>query len=114
MKKFFDAVKVNIDEDIEKYFKEIEVESIKKTKDGKTLNFYLLSKDLIPYDVIKRAEKNTVLDLFNLTETDIENDLGLLNSVHFNIRYELDDKWTCKLIFEQAKYDIFKELKKII
>ena len=111
MKKFFDVVKVNIDEDIEKYFKEIEVESIKKTKDGKALNFYLVSKDLIPYDVIKRAEKNTVLDLFNLTETDIENDLGLLNFVHFNIRYELDDKWTCKLIFEQAKYDIFKELK---
>ena len=111
MKKFFDVVKVNIDEDIEKYFKEVEVESIKKTRDGKALNFYLVSKDLIPYDVIKRAEKNVILDLFNLTEDNLENDLSLLDSIHFNLRYELDSKWTCKLIFEQTKNDIFKELK---
>ena len=111
MKKFFDVVKVNIDDDIEKYFEEIEVESIKKTKDGKAPNFYLVSKDLIPYDVIKRAEQNTVLDLFHLTMSDIENNINLLKSVRFNIRYELDDKWTCKLIFEQAKHDIYKEMK---
>ena len=111
MKNFFDVVKVNIDDDIEKYFKKVEVESIKKTKDGKALNFYLVSKDLIPYDVIKKAEHDAILDLFNLTEEDLLNDENVLNSIKFNVRYELDDKWTCKLIFEQAKNDIYKEMK---
>ena len=46
MKKFFEVVKVNLSDDIAKYFRDVEVESIKTTKNKDALHFYIVSKDI--------------------------------------------------------------------
>ena len=64
MKKFFEAVKIELGSDISKYFRDVEVESIKTTKKRDTLKFNLVAKDIIPYDVLIQAKNEITNELF--------------------------------------------------
>ncbi len=112
MKKFFDVVKTKLDEDIEVYFQNVEVESIKKTKTSDALNFYLVSKDYIPYDVIKEAEIISAKDLLGIDVKENADGIDVKNNpIRFYVRYELTEKSSSKAIYESTKKDIFKYLR---
>ena len=112
MKKFFDVVKTKLDEDTEMYFQNVEVESIKKTKNNDALNFYLISHDLIPYDVIKDAEKITARDILNMDiKENADESPKFRCPIRFNFRYELTKDISSREIYELTKKDIFKFLK---
>ena len=113
MKKFFDVVKVNFEDEISSYFENVEVESIKMTKDKKALNFYLVSKYIIPYDIITEAEDITSKELYgNKDNYDYSERYELPKKVvNFKFRYELDPAWNCKNIFEKIENDFYRELK---
>ncbi|MBO6134416.1 MAG: PolC-type DNA polymerase III [Lachnospiraceae bacterium] len=110
MKKFFDVVKINFDEDIERYFEEVEVESIKTTKEKKTLNFYLVAKDYIPYDILNAAKREAAVKLFNIDKEEVANE-EFKNPIIFNVRYIYSDNVTCKDIYDLIKKDLYKEIK---
>lgn len=110
MKKFLDTLKVNLNDDIEKYFRDVTIESVKKDDAQNTLNFFIVSNDIIPYSFIRDAEDSIANQLLSISLDDLH--LGnVKNPVHINMRYELSDAYTPKFIFENIKNDIFKELK---
>ena len=111
MKKFFDVVKVNFEDELEQYFADVEVESIKMTKGKDALNFYLVSKYIIPYDIIEEAEEKTANDLYDRDNVSGSGNGELIKLINFRLRYELDSAWNCKNIFEKVENDFYKELK---
>lgn len=111
MKKFFDVVKVNFEDELEQYFADVEVESIKMTKGKDALNFYLVSKYIIPYDIIEEAEEKTANGLYDRDNVSGSGNGELIKLINFRLRYELDSAWNCKNIFEKVENDFYKELK---
>ena len=65
MDRFLDVVKLDLDENIERYFRDVEVESIKKNKTHNTLNFCLVSYNIIPYSYIKAIKEDMARQLLN-------------------------------------------------
>ena len=111
MKKFFETVKIKFDVELEKYFKNVEVESVKTTRAKDTLNFYLVSKDIIPYDAIKQAEKRIEKELFDgFIDEEKPNRHDI---VKIFIRYDIEEGLSAKKIYELIRKDLFKELKDI-
>ncbi len=108
MKKFSEVVKIKLSHNIETYFKDVEVESIKHNNSLHTLNFYLVSYNLIGRDIIKNAEKDVANQLLNIKDSD---DNNYDTPVKFNFKYVLGDNYTCKAIYEETKKDLFYELK---
>ena len=51
----------------------------------------------------------------NLVKKDIntllKNDQSFINPVRFNLKYVLDNKYTCKAIYDEVRKDLFNELK---
>ena len=109
MKKFSDVLKIKLSTNTESYFRDVEVESIKHNNSLNTLSFYLVAYNLIGRDIIKDAEKDVANQLLNIN---IKNDdLATQNPVRFYFKYVLDEKYTCKAIYENIKKDLFHELK---
>ena len=106
-----DAVKVEFDESIERYFRDVEVESIKKSKHN-TLNFCLISYNIIPYSYIKAAREIMASQLFNI-DINEEKKSNFVNPVSINIKYKLSSKYTPKTIYDEIRKDLFDELKDI-
>ena len=110
MERFLDVVKkINFDESIEKYFRDVEVESVKKSSKNNTLNFYLVSYNLIPYSYIKVARIEMAKQLLNINFDDDSDDSK--NPINLIIKYKLSEKYTSKAIFEETRKDIFDELR---
>lgn len=106
MERLLDKVKLNLTGEVEKYFRNVEVESIEKSSDNKTLNFSLVSTDIIPYIVVKDARRIFAEQLLNAKFDDESK-----NPIIINISYKLSEKYTPKLIFEEIKKDFYEELK---
>lgn len=110
MKKFFDVVKIKLDDNEARYFNEVDIDSIKTTPEKKSLKFYLVAKDYIPYELIKKVEIDTAKELFKLDTAKASNGKSI-KPVNFFIRYNLDNDFSCEKIYELIKKDIHKELK---
>lgn len=102
MDRFLDIVKVNLGESIEKYFQDVEVESIKKSKTHNTLNFYLMSYNLIPYSYIKATKESLAKSLLGISDA---------TPIKLNIKYKLSKNYTARAIYEEMRKDLFDELK---
>ncbi|MBO6119745.1 MAG: PolC-type DNA polymerase III [Lachnospiraceae bacterium] len=114
MDRFLDVVKIDFSENIEKYFRDVEVESIKKSKTHNTLNFYLISQNLIPYMYKKATEEIMTSKLFNVDSAKQNtNDTNLNSPINLNIKYKLSDNYTAKAIYDEIRKDLFDELKDI-
>ena len=112
MKKFSEAVKVKLNSNIESYFRDVEVESIKHNNTSNTISFYLISYNIINRDIIKAAENDVANQLFNINVKDLsDQNNSFINPVRFSFKYKLDDKYTCKEIYDEIKKDLFHELK---
>ena len=112
MERFLDVVKVNLGENIARFFSEVEVESVKRSKKTDTLNFYLVSRNYIPYDYIKTARKIMAEQLVNYNEDSVEVINGVkTNPINLIIKYDLPETYTPKLIYEDIKVDLYKEIK---
>ena len=111
MEKFFDVVKIKFRDNIETYFKDVEVESIKRNKNNNTLNFYLVSYNLIKHEIIKDAEVDLANQLLNIDISLLKKKNNTINPVKLIIKYKLSDKYTSKVIYEEIKRDLFFELK---
>lgn len=110
MKKFSDILKIKLSGNTETYFRDVEVESIKHNNSLNTLNFYLVSYNIISRDIIKNAEKDVANQLLNVDSVKTD-DGDYINPVSFSLKYVLDEKYTCKAIYEEIKKDLFHELK---
>ena len=102
MDKFLDVVKINFDSSVERYFESVEVESVKMSKTQNTLNFYLVSSNTIPYNYIKAVKKYMAETMFG-----VEN----IKPINLSIKYNLSDKYTARVLYEEIRKDIFEELK---
>ena len=111
MDRFLDVVKLDLDESIERYFRDVEVESIKKNKTHNTLNFCLVSYNLIPYSYIKAIKEDMANQLLNVNADN--KDANFTNPIKLNIKYKLSDSYTSKAIYEEIRKDLFDELKDI-
>ena len=109
MDRFLDVVKLDLDENIERYFRDVEVESIKKNKTHNTLNFCLVSYNIIPYSYIKAIKEDMARQLLN-GNVDMS-DATFINPIKLNIKYKLSDSYTSKAIYEEVRKDLFDELK---
>ena len=112
MDRLLDVLKIDFDENIEKYFRDVEVESIKKSKTYNTLNFYLVSYNIIPYNYIKAIREIMANKLLNINvEKERENNKDFINPIKLTLKYKLSDNYTTKLIYEDIRRDLFEELK---
>ena len=112
MEKFFDAVKIKFNGNLDSYFKDVEVESIKRNKNTNTLNFYLVSYNLIRREIIKNAEIDMANQLLNIDIKTMQEHNGFFNNpIKLIVKYKLSDIYTSKIIFEEIKRDLFYELK---
>ena len=112
MKKFVETVKVKLNDNVERYFRDVEVESIKHINETNCLNFNLVSYNLISRDIIIDAENDVASQLFDININSLlKNDQSFINPVRFNFKYVLDDKYTCKAIYDEVRKDLFNELK---
>ena len=111
MDRFLDVVKLDLDENIERYFRDVEVESIKKNKTHNTLNFCLVSYNLIPYSYIKAIREDMANQLLNVNVDD--KDTNFTNPIKLSLKYKLSDNYTSKAIYEEIRKDLFDELKDI-
>ncbi len=117
MKKFVETLKVKLNNNVERYFKDVEVESIKHFNANNCLNFNLVSYNLISRDIIIDAENDVASQLFDININNImKENHNFINPIKFNLKYVLDDKYTCKAIYEEIRKDLFNELidKKVI
>ena len=112
MERFLDIVKIDFDENIERYFRDVEVESIKKSKSHNTLNFYLVSYNIIPYNYLKEVRSIMAKNLLDLNSDDTNSE-NYANPINSNIKYKLSDNYTCKAIYDEIRRDLFDELKEI-
>ena len=112
MERFLDIVKIDFDENIERYFRDVEVESIKKSKSHNTLNFYLVSYNIIPYNYLKEVRSIMAKNLLDLNSDDTNSE-NYANPINLNIKYKLSDNYTCKAIYDEIRRDLFDELKEI-
>lgn len=99
MKKFFDALKIKLNDDICSYFEDTNVYNIKRNADTLTLKIYIVSKNLIPYKVIESARETISKQLSS--------------QVAIFVKYELTNLYTAKVIFDEIKSDLYDELKQI-
>ncbi|MBR1453133.1 MAG: hypothetical protein IJ593_00585, partial [Lachnospiraceae bacterium] len=107
MDRFLDVVKIDFSENIEKYFRDVEVESIKKSKTHNTLNFYLISQNLIPYMYKKATEEIMTSKLFNVDSAKQNtNDTNFNSPINLNIKYKLSDNYTAKAIYDEIRKDL--------
>ncbi len=112
MDRFFDVVKIDLDENIVKYFNDVEVESIKTNKALNTLNFYLVSYNLIPYDNLKALREIMAKKLLNINlEDEKRKNIYFENPIRLNIRYKLSEKYRSKQIYDEIRRSLFDELK---
>ena len=105
MDRFLDVVKLDLDENIERYFRDVEVESIKKNKTHNTLNFCLVSYNIIPYSYIKALKDEMADQLLDVDKTKSGN--GFTNPIKLNIKYKLSDNYTSKAIYDEIRKDLF-------
>ena len=112
MDKFFDIVKIDLEENIVKYFNDVEVESIKTNKALNTLNFYLVSYNLIPYDNLKALREIMAKKLLNINlEDEKRKNIYFENPIRLNISYKLSEKYRSKQIYDEIRRSLFDELK---
>lgn len=111
MKKFFEAVRIELGSDISKYFRDVEVESIKTTKKRDTLKFNLVAKDIIPYDAIVKAKNEITNELFKSYGSNEVKKKQAEDFVKIVVKYDLDKSLNCKQIYELINKDLFKEMK---
>ena len=113
MEKFFDAIKIKFkDSNVESYFNDVEVESIKKNNTNNTLNFYLVSYNIIKRDIIKDAEIDMASQLFNIDVKKLQNENNSFsNPINLIFKYKLSNAYTSKTIYEEIKKDLYYELK---
>ena len=112
MDRLFDVVKIDFDENIEKYFRDVEVECVKKSKNHNTLNFYLVSYNIIPYSYIKAMREIMANKLLNINvEKEKEIDKDFSNPIRLTLKYKLSNNYTSKLIYDDIRRDLFDELK---
>ena len=87
MDRFLDVVKIDFDENIEKFFRDVEVESIKKSKSQNTLNFYLVSYNIIPYSYLKAVREIIANELFKIdVEKEKELNKNFVNPINLSIK----------------------------
>ena len=103
MKKICDIEFLKISDFDKKYLEDAVVEKTLRSKDMTSYVFFIVSKVILPYEIIERLRTSFKENAFKDKKI----------NVNIKIRYELEDEYKLSDIFEYEKETIKQELKKL-
>ena len=91
MNKFLDVIKVNFQEETEKYFEDVLVEDVIHDRKTSSMIFNIKSNHIVPYIYIKDAEDEILKEIKK----------NNFSNVKININYNLDNSYDLKYILDK-------------